>query len=364
MTGLVGCATSAGLPRERDIPELARLGQVYDHIPAKVTLVPTQRAGHEVKVAVHELGAGNRDKLAILLHGVLADADTWRYVAAELSTDYDVWLIDLPGCGASDKPKPRDLEADGYGPTALADRVMQAVAARLEARVSSVPKDVVMAGHSLGGTILLRAYGDPDLRNRHRPTLSRIDRLVLLSPCDLAVHAEISIFRTIATLKGWQVSIADALGILDRKCAVAMRDSLFTPNRATRELADSMKDVLARGPTRRAAQAMIRQAVPWRVKEHRPDWPAIEKLEPMLGLVDVPCLIVWGDRDEAFPVSMGHKLRDDVPGALLVKIEQSSHALPRERFDAVTEFIRAFNEGRPLPVIEAKPPKARTAAAP
>jgi pimeloyl-ACP methyl ester carboxylesterase len=180
----------------------------------------------------------------------------------------------------------------------------------------------------------------------------------------MAIHAEIPIFRSIATLKGWQATLADLFGILDRKCTLAMRDSLFTPNRATLELADSMRDVLADGPTRRASQAIIRQAVPWRVKEHRPDWPAIENLQPMLAAVDVPCLLVWGDRDETFPASMGHKMRDEIPGAILVKLENCSHAVPREKFSEVAELIRAFTDGRPLPIVEPKPLPPRTRASP
>src|SRR5262245_30473089 len=150
---LTGCATASknsslanrpaitrsSLPSEADIPLLTTLKTGYEQLRRTTTLVPTDRSNRIVQVAVHELGFGDRDSLIILVHGGLADSDTWRYVASELARDHDVWLVDLPGCGASDKPHPRWLEGDGYSPTALADRVLQAIAARLDARRTHAP---------------------------------------------------------------------------------------------------------------------------------------------------------------------------------------------------------------------------------
>ena len=69
-----------------------------------------------------------------------------------------------------------------------------------------------------------------------------------------------------------------------------------------------MRDVLRRA----ASQAMLRQIVPW-TDDLRPDWPRIEAITSDYANVEIPCLILWGARDEALPVSMDVKQRKVLP---------------------------------------------------
>jgi len=80
--------------------------------------------------------------------------------------------------------------------------------------------------------------------------------------------------------------------------------------------------------------------VPWKTKENRPDWPAITLLEADYGNVDVPCLIAWGEWDETLTETMGHKIRDHVPGARLVEIIGSGHSVISEQPLACARIIR------------------------
>jgi pimeloyl-ACP methyl ester carboxylesterase len=107
-----------------------------------------------------------------------------------------------------------------------------------------------------------------------------------------------------------------------------------------REEADRTAAVL-RDPRRRAAmQAMIRQAVPFR--GGRPDWPRIERLVAAYPNVNVRCLILWGSRDELFPVSMGYKLAAEVPGARLRIVPGAMHSLPLEQPTLCATVVRDF----------------------
>jgi len=343
LLGLTGCATSVrrganpngtilatkGLPSEMDIPLLAELKITYDRLPWHVTMVPTDRDGRVLRVAVYETAETNSDSLVILVHGVMASHLTWRYVAANLARDHQVWMVDLPGCGASEKPSPSCLPSDGYGPTALADRLLQAIAARLAIREPDHrPRSVVLVGHSLGGTVALRGFDEPGLRARHAETLKQINELVLLAPSDVAIHAEIPTFRSIVDLKGWKVEIGGLLGLVGRATRAATRDGYHVSDRATKEAALELQRILTCAETRHAAQAMLAGAVPWSAKEHRPDWPCIRQLVDLYDNVDVPCLILW---DETLPASMGHKLKDEIPGASLVELPGCGHALAPEK---------------------------------
>jgi pimeloyl-ACP methyl ester carboxylesterase len=90
----------------------------------------------------------------------------------------------------------------------------------------------------------------------------------------------------------------------------------------------------------RSAQAMVRSAVPWKMKENRPDWPAIGQLAADYANVDVPCLIAWGEWDETLTETMGHKIRDHVPGSRLVEVNGSGHSVISEQPLACAHIIR------------------------
>jgi len=263
--------------------------------------------------------------------------------------------VDLPGCGASDKPSPSSLPADGYSPTALADRVLQAIAACLPIQepVNDF-RDVLLVGHSLGGTIILRAFDEPELRARHAGTLRRISSLALLAPSDVAINAEIPVFRSIVELKGWQVAIGGPLGLVGRATRQATRNGYHVPERGTREAALELKTILTQADTRHAVQAMLSEAVPWHKAEHRPDWQGIQQLVGLYDNIDVPCLIVWGEWDETLPDAMGHKLKDAIPGAQLVELAGCGHALPTERPLEVAGLLRDCIAGKSLPVVKVK----------
>jgi pimeloyl-ACP methyl ester carboxylesterase len=338
-----------------DIPLLAGLKTTYDRLPWRVTMVPTERDGKVVRVAIFRTGEDNPGSLIILVHGVMASRATWRYVAADLARDHEVWLVDLPGCGSSDKPSPSSLPADGYSPTALADRVLQAIAACLTAHATTNDfRNVLLVGHSLGGTIVLRAFDEPQLRARHAQTLKQISSLALLAPSDVAINAEIPVFRSIVELKGWQVAIGGPLGLVGHATRQATRSGYHVPERATREAALELKLILTQADTRHAAQAMLSEAVPWRRAEHRPDWQGIQPLVGLYDNIDAPCLIVWGEWDETLPDAMGHKLKDEIPGAQLVELAGCGHALPTERPLEIAGLLRDCIAGKPLPVVKVK----------
>ncbi|WP_204021639.1 alpha/beta fold hydrolase [Sinosporangium siamense] len=101
---------------------------------------------------------GTGDRVAVLIHGIMADSRCWWRVGPALAElGYHVVAVDLPGHGESDR------EPD-YTPELLAERV-----------IDSVPRDPVLAiGHSIGGLTLALAverlrpyraiYSDPAFR--------------------------------------------------------------------------------------------------------------------------------------------------------------------------------------------------------
>lgn len=344
MLTAAGSGSARTLPSERDIPLLAELGRAYDAQPAWTKLVETQRGGHIVQVAVHQRNAGRGDSILVFVHGILSDHTSYRYLAGALGPDREVWLVDLPGCGASDRPNPKKLELDAFTPTAMAERVLAALEGCLAERAAAgLPdRDLHLVGHSLGGMTVLRMLGDPDLRSRFPRVLSHVRDAVLLSPCDAELHAAVPVFLQVLDLKGWQVAVGGALGVLRQRAVESTLASYHTPDRATAESAETFIAIVSDAGQRRAAQAMMRQAVPWHEKTRRPDWPAMARLSRQHANVAVPCLIVWGQWDEILPASMGHKLKDEIPGSKLTKLSGCGHFIPSEQPLETARLIRDF----------------------
>ena len=237
------------LPSEQQIPELEALARANALLPETVCFPKTLREdGRTVRLAVHQRGSGTHQQTLVMIHGVLADHDAWRYLTGDLGTDFDLWLLDLPGCGDSDKPDPDLLGPEGYSPTAMAERVLQALQQSLAARAQ--PTRLLIVAHSLGGMTALRMMGDPDLRQRYASVLKQIDGMVLFAPCDAALHQDIPKFTKIVKLRGYEAAIGHTLGIIEAAVAQSEETSFCATNRATR----SGKDAALRSPVGAASR--------------------------------------------------------------------------------------------------------------
>src|SRR5688572_10815377 len=87
------------------------------------------------------------------------------------------------------------------------------------------------------------------------------------------------------------------------------------PDRALRQEADRSGAVLRAPGRRRAAQSMVKPALP--IIDGPDEWAQVDALKRDYARVRQPCLLVWGRRDEACPVAMGYKLAAQLPDARL-----------------------------------------------
>jgi len=336
-----GCATGLdSMQSEFDIAELREVAIEDRGRERSVVFVDTAAADEPpVRIAVELRGRGDADRIVVAIHGVLSDRRTWRYVASRLEADHDLMLVDLPGCGSSDKPDPDDLGPDAYTTTSMARRVLIALRHCLAQRDDDAP--VTVMAHSLGGAVTLRMLGDSGLRREFADVIARIDGVVLMSALDVRVERLYEQFREIAELTDVEVAIGKALRLLQLNVVVATESGVTNPKSAIREEAQRTIDVLSERASRHAAQAMLRRAIPF-LDNERPDWQAIKLLEKDYANVDVPCLIIWGARDESLPCSMAYKLQAQLPDARLRVLSDAMHSLPTERPWTCARLVREF----------------------
>jgi pimeloyl-ACP methyl ester carboxylesterase len=343
LTVLSGCATTAHLAREDDIADLAALKAQTRAIPNHTILVATGDPADPIHIALHQIGDFRHERVLVFIHGILSDHRAWRFIAGDLAQDFDLILVDLPGCGESDRPSPDRLGPGGYSPAGLAAPILEALLPVLRQHPAGERLAITLAGHSLGGAVILQMFCNAGVAEAHADLLLRVDSLVLLSPLEVASIRPDPLFQEIAEASSLKIDAGGITGILESKIVEATRRSVVSPDRALREEARTRLEYLRDPARRRAAQAMIRQAAPW--KESRLDWECVEPIEQEYCLIDLPALIVWGRRDETLPIAMGYKLAAEMPASTLVPIPRVMHSphieVPQITADLIRSFIRS-----------------------
>jgi pimeloyl-ACP methyl ester carboxylesterase len=330
---------------ETNNPVLAPLVDRWKGLLPELHHYPTTRSNHVVNIAVHIVHSAPGKPVLVCIHGILADYGMWEYVTAALAADYEIWLVDLPGCGDSDAPKPSALEPDGYSPTAMGERVWQALGQCLATEGGAPPRQFTLVGHSLGGTVIIRMLSAPELQARYDAEQQRVERAVLFAPCDQAINVVPPSFLTLLGLQGWMITVGDVLGVFDGKVRDLTRRSYHDPEFATIEGQERYAHALRHSEHREAAKAILRQFTPFDPKTVRPIWPKIDRLVADYKNIRVPVLIVHGTWDETLTSDMGHALKDHIPGAILVEVPGRSHSLPTEDPVKCSALIRRFQQG-------------------
>jgi pimeloyl-ACP methyl ester carboxylesterase len=328
------------LCKEREIPELADLGQRLDRAGLQTVLIPADEPVHgPIRLAFHESGQSTAPRVIVLVHGVLADARAWRYMQGALVSGFRTWAVDLPGCGESDKPRIGQLAADAWSPDWLAGLLLDALRRRLVSEPR--PLRLTLVGHSLGGSILLRMFGASRLRQSHGDVLARIDSLCLMAPLDFGYAKADPLFVEIANASSSKVMLGAATGLLRAATAEAIYHGGVYKHRLPGEGVEQLYAVLRDDARREASQWMIRRALPLD-PELRPCWSQVEELTAAYADVDVPCLVLWGARDETLPAQSGDRLVHALPQAWLRIVTECKHALPTEEPRLCADLLRRF----------------------
>lgn len=217
----------------------------------------------------------------VLLHANLHDGGDYDAVVQALAGDYRVYVLDLPGHGASAAPaRPEDMSA------ALCADALERFLDALELR------GVGLVGNSVGGfaaaRLALRRPGD-------------VSALVLVQSAGFLGRP--LKLRLAARFLGSPA--------VQRRMARRLPRLYMSPSTdVARELVDR---VAARASTPDGA---ARSAAMWR-SFSRPE----SDLRDRAGELAVPTLVVWGTRDRIRPVAEGRDLAALVPGAELITLE-------------------------------------------
>jgi len=248
----------------------------------------------------------------VLLHTLRTQLDLFEKVVAELSKHFTVYALDYPGHGYSDIPTAR------YD-AAFFTEAVEGFLDRLDLR------DVTLAGVSIGGSIALI------IAARRNP---RVARVIAINPYDYAKGRGMAR----SSLFGWIVTYASLIPFIGETVMrlrnflimrAVLQGGVADANSIPPALLKEMYLVGNRPGHYRAFLSLLRNAESW------------ETATKDYGRIDIPVLLIWGDRDWARPSEREHD-RKLIPSVQMTTLEPGGHFLALDRPQELSKAIIRF----------------------
>ena len=279
--------------------------EAIERIPIKTTVVMGQT------MAYLDLGTGPP---VILIHGFGGSMWQWEHQQTALSKSMRLITPDLIGSGLSDKP---DIE---YRPEEMLDYFVSFMDAL------HIPQ-AVLVGNSMGaGLAIGMALTHPD----------RVSKLILIGGLPSDVSNKLtspSIKRALETnAPSWLVSFGNWLfgGLVIES---VLKEIVYDPVLLT-------PAVIERSNRNRQRAGLIPPILT--VRKTLPLWEA--GFATRIGDITHPTLILWGEEDRVFPITVGEELHRTIKGSNFVRIPKAGHIpqweQPALANQAMLEFMR------------------------
>ena len=227
----------------------------------------------------------------LFLHGFGASLQTWDTWAQALSEDYRVVSVDLPGFGLTGE------DPSGIYTDQRSVEVLEAFLKEL-----NIPK-VVLVGNSMGGKFAWQfAARYPN----------QVTKLVLISP-DGYASPGIEYGKKIEV-----PAIADLYRYFFSRMFLVMnlKPAYANPNTLNDALVNRYYDLMLAPGVRGAILARMQQTV-------------LQDPVPSLSSIQVPTLLIWGEKDAFIPIRNSNDYLKAMPNAKRVSLPNIGH-LPQE----------------------------------
>ncbi|MFQ6015329.1 MAG: alpha/beta fold hydrolase [Anaerolineae bacterium] len=258
---------------------------------------------------------GERGPTVILIHGIGASVEWWKYNIASLAkSGLRVFALDVVGFGRSDKP------LNGYS-LSLIPRFMADFVEALGLERTS------LVGNSMGGLIALQCAVDPAFR---------AEKLVLVNSAGFGRESPL-LFRL------------SSLPILGELLTLPVRPNIrrfqrllfFDRRFETEEWVDLILDLAQQPGAQRAFLKILRAGVNLRgvrLEILQPLWEKIAELK-------APTLIIWGKQDRLLPVSHAYVAHRMIAGSRLHIFERCGHMPQIEKASEFNQLVAEFLKG-------------------
>lgn len=229
-------------------------------------------------------------KTVVFLHGWRAEGRIWQPVTHSLANlNYQIYALDLPGFGKSQLPK-KPFTVGDYA--SIVENFI---------RKMDIREQVILVGHSFGGRAAIKLAA-----TRSNP----INKLVLVDSAGIRVEPKFKTLKNSMAKILKPLFAARAMKPLKKKIYQVMGAEDYV---ATPELKETFLNVIN------------------------------EDLTPLLMQINVPTLILWGERDKEVPVELGQKMHGLIPRSKFMILPGAGHFSfldkPREFIRVLTNFL-------------------------
>jgi len=251
-----------------------------------------------LRIAYRRVGVGPP---LVLLHGGPLDSREWRRQLDGLADEFTVVAWDMPGCGGSGDP-PEDFRTRDYA---------DCLAAFIEALGLERPH---VLGLSFGSGLALELY-------RWHPSIPRT--LILAS-----------------AYAGWAGSLPP--DVADQRKQGMLRRIELPPEEFAREFLPSLLADSAPTELVEEVRAILLDFHPAGQRALLRAGFAEHDVRDVLGGIDVPTLLLYGDKDMRSTLTVADEMHASIPGSRLVIIPGVGHLIDIEAGDRFNAEVRTF----------------------
>lgn len=249
----------------------------------------------------------------LLIHGLGASCDYWRYNIRAFSQGYQVYALDLPGFGRSDK------RIDDYSLHFAGEFVAAFLDAQGVDRASLV-------GNSLGGAVSLQFA----VQHPHR-----LEKLVLVSSGGLGRELPLSFRLLTIPLLGESMAWAWGTRVGTR---LTLRSIVYDPQVIKDEFVNEMAE-LARLP---GAKEMLLSVARTGINLRGQNMKLLEPLLRRVPEIEAPTLIIWGAQDPIIPVAHAHIAHQMIRNSRLHIFDRCGHMPQIEKPEEFNRLVLEF----------------------
>lgn len=242
-----------------------------------------------LKIRYEEYSKENQ-KHILFIHGLGSSLLVWRDIPQALSEKFHVLAVDLIGFGESDKP-----EAD-YTISYFTQFIKNFIR-----HIGINDKDkVTLIGHSLGGFIALN-YA---IENKEQ-----VDRLVLIDSSGMLEGP------TFLLGKYLDAAMEEDVNLRFHKVTKVFENLLAEPYRLLPVFVNIFVSIIDKPGAKHAFQSAYKNSTSTCIKK-----------EQLKEIKDIPCLIIWGEKDRLIPLNYLNKFKIFLVRAEVVVIGDAGHS--------------------------------------
>jgi len=258
------------------------------------------------KVAYDVFGEGPP---VVLVHGTPTRSYLWRNVTPTLAERNSVYVYDLLGFGESERKEGQDLSIAAQA--RLLDELVDAWGLERAAVV----------GHDIGGSVALRSH---IVERTVYSRIALVDAVVVtpwMPEANQHFEAHMDAYRTIPP------------HLFEAIVAAHFREAM-----SPQMDGGAWEAYLSQWRGEEGKLAFLREEEGLREGD-------TAELEPRLGEVDVPVLVVWGEQDAWLHPSQADRLGEAIPNSRVKKIPGVGHFVPEDAPEELARELSAFLAG-------------------